>query len=153
MTTDERTVMSASPRGRLLAAVLAVPLVAGLAACENDAKKAKETASQPCPSTISQTASTALPSDVPAPNGKAYSFSSQGRTQVWFYAVDGGPDRLESLRDGYDTQLKSQGYTIEGTDQEHGAEAESQFKGPHEGTTNFRPLCTGKVVLRVKLTS
>jgi len=145
--------MSASPRVRLTAVALAVPLVVALAACENDAKKAKETASQPCSSDITQSASTALPSDVPAPNGKAYSSSNQGKTQVWFYAVDGGPDQIESLRDAYDNQLTGKGYTITHTDQEDGAEAESEFKGPHEGTTNFRPLCTGKVVLRLKLTS
>jgi hypothetical protein len=145
--------MYASPRARFVAAALAVPLVVALAACENDAKKAKAKASQQCPRTITQTASTALPNDVPAPNGNAYSSTSQGKTQVWFYAVDGGPDQLKSLRDAYDQQLTGKGYTITHTDQEDGAEAEAEFKGPHEGTTNFRPLCTGKVVLRLKLTS
>jgi len=145
--------MSATPRARIMAGALAIPLVVALAACENDEKKAKETASQPCPSSIDQTASTPLPSDVPAPNGKAYSYNNQGKTQVWFYAVDGGPDQIESLRDAYDSTLTGKGYTIKGTDAEDGAEAESEFEGAHEGTTNFRPLCTGKVVLRLKLTS
>ena len=140
--------------GRLSAAVVVVPLIVGLAACgEDDKKKASEAANAACPSSISQTASTALPSDIPSPGGNAYDYSSQGKTQVWYFAIDGSADQLPSLRDGYDTKLTGQGYKIEGSDQEAGAEAESDFSGPHDGTTNFRPLCSGKVVLRIKLTS
>ena len=146
--------MSGHANGRLTAAVIAVPLILALAACgDSDKKKASEAANAACPSSISQTASTALPSDIPSPGGNAYDYTSQGKTQVWFFAVDGSADQLPTLRDGYDTKLTAQGYKIEGTDQEEGAEAESDFSGPHEGTTNFRPLCSGKVVLRLKLTS
>jgi hypothetical protein len=146
--------MSAGPRSRMLAVALAVPLVLVLAACgDGDKEKANEAAKAACPSTISQTSSTALPSDVPTPSGTVYDYSSQGKTQVWYFALDGTADQLPSLRDNYDTQLTGKGYKIEGKDQEEGAEAESDFSGPHEGTTNFRPLCAGKVVLRLKLTS
>jgi len=145
--------MSARPRVRFIAAALAVPLVVALAACDNDEKKAKEAASAPCPSNISQTASTPLPSDVPSPGGTVYDYNSQGKTQFWFAAVDGGPDQLESLRDAYNTTLTGKGYKIEGTDQEDGAEAEAEFSGAHEGTTQFIPLCSGKVRVRIKLTS
>lgn len=143
-------------RSRVLAAAIGVPLVIGLTACsENDKKKANQVASSPCPSSISATASASLPSDVPAPagSGTAYLSSAQGKTRVWFFAVDGSPDSLSTLRDTYDDALKAKGYDIKGTDQEDGAEAESEFSGPHDGTTNFRPLCTGKVVLRLKLES
>lgn len=147
--------MSGATRSRFLAAAIAVPLVLVLAACGDDDKdKAKEAAGAACPASISQTASTALPTDVPVPSGaNTYDYSNQGKTQVWFLAIDGSPGQLASLRDAYDTQLTGKGYSIEGTDQEENAEAESDFKGPHEGTTNFRPLCSGKVVLRLKLTS
>ena len=145
--------MSAGPRGRLVAAALAVPLVFALAACDNDKDKAKEAAKAACPSTISQTASTPLPSDIPSPGGTVYEYNSQGKTQFWFVAIDGTPDQLESLRDTYNTTLTGKGYKIEGHDQEHGAEAESEFSGAHEGTTQFIPLCTGKVRVRIKINS
>lgn len=147
--------MSATISGRFIAAALAVPLVLALASCgDNAEKKAKEAAGSPCPSTISQTTTTPLPADVPVPSGgTVYDYNSQGKTQFWFAAVDGTPDRLVSLRDSYNTQLTGKGYTIEGHDQEPGAEAEAEFKGPHEGTTQFQQLCTGKVRVRIKLTS
>jgi hypothetical protein len=145
--------MSARPRGRFLAAALALPLVITLAACDNDKANAKKAAGAPCPASISQTASTPLPADVPSPGGTVYDYNSQGKTQFWFVAVDGGPDQLVSLRDSYNTQLTGKGYTIEGHDQESGAEAEAEFKGAHEGTTQFQPLCSGKVRVRIKLTS
>jgi len=145
--------MSAGPRSRFIAAALAVPIVVALAACDNDAKKAKEAASAPCPSNITQPASTPLPSDLPPPGGTVYEYNSQGKTQFWFVAVDGTPDNLTSLRDSYNTTLTGKGYKIEGTDQEKGSEAEAEFSGAHDGTTQFIPLCTGKVRIRIKTTS
>jgi len=149
--------MSAGPRGRFFAAALApclvVALVITVSACENDKQNAKKAASTPCPATISQSASTPLPADVPSPGGTVYDYNSQGKTLFWFVAVDGGPDQLVSLRDAYNSQLTGKGYTIKGHDQEPGAEAEAEFAGPHEGTTQFQPLCSGKVRVRIKLTS
>ena len=146
--------MSAGPRGRIVAAALAVPLILALAACsDGDKKKANDAAKAACPSSISQTASTALPSNVPSPGGTVYSYNRQGKTQFWFAAIDGTPDQLASLRDAYNTTLKGQGYKIGGTDQEKGAEAEAEFSGAHDGTTQFIPLCSGKVRVRIKLTS
>jgi hypothetical protein len=143
-------------RGRLTAAGVVVPLIITLAACgDDDKEKAKENASASCPTNITQTAATPLPSDVPAPTGgsSAYESESQGATKFWFFAVDGTPDDLARLRDAYDDTLKGKGYDIKGTDQEEGAEAESEFEGPHGGTTQFIPLCQGKVRVRVKLES
>lgn len=138
---------------RLAALAVAIPLVVGLAGCGDDEDKDKAAANAPCPANISKTASTQLPADVPSPGGSAYDYSNQGKTQVWYFALDGSADQLASLRDSYNTQLTGKGYKLGDQDQEEGAEAESEFSGPHEGTTNFRPLCTGKVVLRLKLTS
>ena len=147
--------MSATPSGRVIAAVLAAPLVLALASCGDNAEtKAKKAAGIPCPSSANQTSSTPLPADVPAPSGgTVYEYDSQGKTRFWFVAVAGTPDQLVSLRDAYNSQLVGKGFTIEGHDQEPGAEAESEFKGPHEGTTQFQQLCTGKVRVRIKLTS
>ena len=145
--------MSARPRSRFIAAALALPLVFALAACDNDKENANKAAKSPCPANISQQASTTLPADVPSPGGTVYEAQSQGKTQFWFAAIDGSPDQLESLRDAYNSTLTGKGYTIKGHDQEHGAEAETEFSGPHEGTTQFIPLCSGKVRVRIKLTS
>lgn len=145
--------MSVRPRGRYLAAALILPLAFALAACDSGEAKAKKAASSPCPSTISQTASTPLPANVPSPGGTVYDYNSQGKTRFWFAAIDGTQSQLASLRDAYNSTLTGKGYTINHTDQEPGAEAESEFSGPHEGTTQFIPLCTGKVRVRIKLTS
>jgi len=153
--------MTAQLRGRFLAPVLAVPLAVMLAACGGSSSGGGEqdkdagAANAACSNDISKTASTPLPTDVPAPDGASSPYESfaQGATNVWYFALDGSPSDLLSLRDAYDDTLKAQGYDIEGTDQEENAEAESEFKGAHEGTTNFRPLCKGKVNFRLKLTS
>src|SRR3954452_372564 len=153
--------MTALRRGRL-AAVAIVPLFAVLVACggsssggDQDADTDAEGGTGPCPASISETASTQPPDDVPTPDGadSAYEYFPQGATKVWNFALDGEAGDLATLRDDYNKQLEDADYEIEGTDQEENAEAEAEFKGPHEGTTNFRTLCDGKVVLRLKLTS
>jgi hypothetical protein len=154
--------MTALLRGRIAAPVLAVPLAVLLAACggsssggESGGEGEGGAADAVCPTDISRTASTAIPSDIPAPAGAGdpYESFTQGATQVWYFVLDGSPSDLPSLRDSYDDTLKSKGYEIEGTDQEENAEAESEFKGAHDGTTNFHPLCQGKVNFRLKITS
>lgn len=156
--------MTAHQRGRIIASALLAPLVVLLAACggsssggesDNGGDADAGAANATCPSDITKTASTVLPSDVPTPDGASspYEYFAQGATKVWYFALDGSPSDLPSLRDSYDNALKAKGYDIEGTDQEENAEAESEFKGAHDGTTNFRALCEGKVNFRLKLTS
>ena len=156
--------MSARLRGRFVASAVITPLFVLLAACGGSSSGGEEpggdegeagAANAACSGDISKTASTPLPSDIPLPDGAsdAYEYFAQGATKVWNVALDGTPDDLSSLRDSYDDTLKGKGYEIEDTDAEEGFEAESEFKGPHEGTTNFRPLCKGKVVLRLKVSS
>jgi hypothetical protein len=152
--------MAVPPRGRFMAAALLTPLLISLAACGGsssggDKDAGENTGTGACPSDISTPASTAVPKDVPAPAnaGAPYDYSAQGATSVWFLAIDGTADDLVSIRDAYDKALTAKGYKIENTDAEPGHEAESDFSGPHDGTTNFRPLCSGKVVFRLKLTS
>lgn len=147
--------MPTNRRARFLAGALAVPLAVALSGCGNDNKdKDKAQAGSACPTDLSGTASQQLPSDFPGLSDQTlYRFDSQGKTQVWFAAADGGPDDLAKIRDEVNDGLEAKGYEIEGTDQEEGAEAEAEFKGPHTGTINVRPLCTGKVVVRYKLES
>ena len=149
--------MSAFPRGRLVAAALLSPLVLALAACggSSEGEPEGEGGTGACPDSISQAASTQPPDDVPAPEGadSAYDYFEQGATQVWFFALDGEAGDLVSVRDAYDDTLAGADYEIEDTDQEEGHEAESEFRGPHEGTVNVRTLCDGKVALRLKLIS
>src|SRR4051794_25265819 len=156
---DERNLMAARLRGRIVATAVTAPLFIVLAGCGGSSsggdKDAGENPPATCPSGLDQPAATQPPSDVPTPEGadSAYEYFPQGATKVWNYSLDETPDDLATLRDSYDDALKSKGYEIEGTDQEEGHEAESEFKGAHEGTTNFRVLCDGKVVFRLKLTS
>ena len=151
--------MSARGRGRFWTAAVVTPLLVVLAACGGSSEgEDEEEEGGPigaCQSNITETASTQLPDDVPTPEGadSAYEYFAQGATKVWNFALDGESGDLVTLRDAYDDQLESAGYEIEGTDAEEGFEAESEFNGPHEGTTNLRPLCEGKVVLRLKLSS
>jgi hypothetical protein len=146
--------MSHTKGVRVGALSVAVPLLLTLAACsDGDKGKAAAAAKNVCPSSIANSVSTQLPSDLPGPGGTAYDYSNQGKTQVWFYAVDGTVDQLVSMRDSYDNTLTGKGYTIPHTDQEAGIEAESEFAGPHDGTALFQVLCTGKLKVRVKITS
>ena len=130
--------------------VVLVAVLLAASACSGSSDKATpQSTAAPCP-TAGPTASTALPSNVPAIDGTPYDYSAQGKT--WFYSVSGSGTDLPALRDAYDAKLTAAGYKILNTDQEAGAESESAFAGPHSGTTNFRPLCDGKVVFRLKLT-
>lgn len=139
----------------VLAVAAVAALAAGTAGCgDNGKEQAKANASQSCPADIGGSPQTPLPSDVPQlPGEHVYSSASQGATKVWFGAVDGSPDTLTQIRDQVTKALKGNGYTIKGTDQEAGAEAEAEFAGAHDGTLQVIPLCSGKVRLRYKLES
>ena len=94
-----------------------------------------------------------LPSGIPVPrHAVIYNYGALGKTRVWFLSVPGSTATLQTLRNNYDSTLTARGYRIEGTDQEAGHEAESEFEGSHAGTTNFRGLCTGRDQFRLKLT-
>jgi hypothetical protein len=149
--------MTALRRGRF-AAVALVPVFALLVACggsDDGDDEEGEGGTGPCPASISETASTQPPDDIPTPEGadSAYEYFPQGATKVWNFALDGEAGDLVSLRDSYNEQLEGADYEIEGTDAEENAEAEAEFNGPHEGTTLFRTLCDGKVLMRLKLLS
>lgn len=134
--------------------LVALPLA--LAACggEDEEKEKKGLASATCGSDIEGTASKALPSDLPGADGqKVYSYTSQGKTEVWFATTSGGLDDLVSTRDAIADKLKNAGYTIKGTDQEEDAEAEAEFGGKHEGSIQVQPICKDTLRIRYKIES
>jgi hypothetical protein len=142
-----------SPGRQAAAVAVALLSVAGVTAgCDNDAAQAKQAAKASCGSDIGGVAKQQPPSDVPAPSGaaKAYSHLAQGETQYYYFALSGGPSSLTQQRDAYDQALQSRGYKIDGTDQESGIEAESDFSGPHDGHTQWRNLCSGHIRLQLQ---
>ncbi|HVT64308.1 MAG TPA: hypothetical protein VHD81_04080 [Mycobacteriales bacterium] len=155
--------MSRALHLRVLGGLTAAALTVVLAGCGDDKDKDKDAdhdadssaaqADAACPDDISTAVKTALPTDVPNPGGVAYDYESQGKTRIWFFALDGSPDSLSKIRDTYDTTLTGKGYKIGDTDQEEESEAEAEFDGPHDGTVNVRNLCEGKAVLRLTLHS
>ena len=142
-------------RSRKLTAVLiALPLAASLAACDKDAQDAKAKSEKPCGTDFSGTPSTAFPSDLPGLDGQTvYSYQSQGKTQDWFATVDGTRDDIVKTRDAVNDKLKGANYTIKGTDQEKGIEAESEYAGPHEGSIQVQVACSGKLRVRYRVES
>lgn len=143
---------------KALAALAALPLLLGVAACSEEDKDkagAARVAATPCPDGLdTDRAAEELPPDFPSLSGaRLYRLESQGKTKIWYATLDGGTDDLVPVRDRIVDGLKGKGYDIEGTDQEQGAEAEAEFKGPHEGTVRTRPLCDGHVEIRYKLES
>ena len=139
---------------RVKAALIALPLALTLAACDKDAKEAKENSTKPCGSEFSGTPGTAFPSDVPGLDGQTvYGYQSQGKTQDWFATVDGTRDDIVKTRDAVNDKLKGASYTIKGTDQEKGIEAESEFRGKHEGSIQVQVACEGKLRIRYRLES
>ncbi len=97
-------------------------------------------------------APTALPFGLPATDGEVVlNVTSQGSTTVAFARVDGGRDRIVEVRDDVLADLTAAGYTVVGTDQEPGYEAEAEVTGPREGTIKVSPLCSGLLEVRYAL--
>lgn len=146
--------MRVSRSHRLVAlGVLALVTAAGCSEAEEKAARARTVAA--CPDGLdTNSVSEQLPSDFPTLSGsRLYRLETLGKTRIWFATLDGGAEDIVPVRDRIVGALKDQGYDIEGTDQEKGAEAEAQFKGPHVGTVRTRPLCKGHVEVRYKLES
>jgi len=85
------------------------------------------------------------------PDQKLLRVQTQGRTTVVFASTAGGRGDLIEVRDRVLTALKTQQFSVAGTDQEPGFEAEAQIAGPSEGTVRVTPLCTGRIQVRYKL--
>jgi hypothetical protein len=139
----------------VLSVVVVVALAAGgFAVFEYFERHDKvENASRPCGDLLSPSASTTLPAGLAfaVPSGRTLlDVSSQGKTVIVTVLVKGDRDDLVDLRDEAVEDLKRQGYTARGTDQEPTYEAEGEFSGKAEGTINVQPLCEGYDKIRYK---
>jgi len=93
-----------------------------------------------------------LPLGLPGTEGETVlSTAEQGRTLVAFAKIAGGRDDIVSTRDRILTDLGTAGYTVVGTDQEPGYEAEAELGGTHEGTLKVSPLCEALLEVRYKI--
>lgn len=94
----------------------------------------------------------ALPLSLPlSSGGRVLDVATQGRTVVAFASVPGGRGDIVRVRDGVLSDLRGAGYTVAGTDQEPGYEAEAELAGVHEGTLKVSPLCAGLLQVRYKI--
>ena len=74
-----------------------------------------------------------------------------GRTVVAFASLPGRRGDIVQVRDAVLADLRGAGYTVAGTDQEPGYEAEAELAGTHEGTLKVSPLCAGLLEVRYKI--
>lgn len=131
-----------------------IPLLVLTGCGEDEAEEAASAASSDCPAELTAEPASAPPADLPITEGlTVYRSDAQGSTTVFFAVADGASTELVDVRDRVTDSLEGAGYEIEGRDQEEGAEAEAEFAGPHSGTVQVRPICTGRLVIRYKLTS
>ncbi|MDQ1687036.1 MAG: hypothetical protein QOK42_11 [Frankiaceae bacterium] len=139
---------------KFLAVLVALPLALSLASCDKDAENAKKNSTKACGSEFSGTPSKPFPSDLQGPSDQTvYGYQSQGKTQDWFATTAGTTDTIVSVRDAVADKLKGAGYTIKGTDQEKGIEAEAEYAGPHEGSIQVQVACEGKLRIRYRVES
>lgn len=77
--------------------------------------------------------------------------AEQGATTVAFTRVPGGREDIVEVRDRVLADLARAGYTVEGTDQEPGFEAEAELGGTRPGSLKVSPLCEGYLEVRYKI--
>jgi hypothetical protein len=93
-----------------------------------------------------------LPVGLPLTSGgTVLRVAAQGRTVVAFASLPGGRGDIVQVRDAVLADLRGAGYTVAGTDQEPGYEAEAELAGTHEGTLKVSPLCAGLLEVRYKI--
>ncbi len=94
----------------------------------------------------------ALPLGLPmTAGGKVLQVTSQGRTVISFASLPGRRGDIVQVRDAVLADLRGAGYSVAGTDQEPGYEAEAELAGTHEGTLKVAPLCAGLLQVRYKI--
>lgn len=93
-----------------------------------------------------------LPLGLPLTDGeKVLKVATQGATTVAFASEPGGRDDIVAVRDKVLADLAKVGYTVVGTDQEPGYEAEAELAGTHPGSVKVSPLCEGLLEVRYKI--
>ena len=132
---------------RGVALVLAAGVVAG---CGGGSTKASQ--EEPCGSRDTPAAGATAPAALRLPpEQKLLRVQTQGKTVVAFASTDGGRDDIVTVRDAVLEKLKAQGFTVVGTDQEPGYEAEAEVSGTADGTVRVTPLCEGRLEVRYKI--
>jgi hypothetical protein len=143
-----------------MAMVVVALLAAGCGSTSNNDARATPTpgvataASEPCSQVgdITGAPQAKVPSGVEFPDG-AHVYQSQGpfgKTTRFFAAATGTPDDLPRVRDDAAKLLVQNGYKLNATDQEAGAEAEAHLAGSggHLLDVQVISLCRGKVRIR-----
>lgn len=93
-----------------------------------------------------------LPLGLPLTRGeKVLRVAEQGKTTVAWASEPGGRDDIVEVRDQVLRDLAGAGYTVVGTDQEPGYEAEAELAGTHPGSVKVSPLCEGLLEVRYKI--
>lgn len=140
-------------RVALALVVLAVLAVVGFRVFEHfDQAGIKKDATRACGDLDTPTGGATVPARLTLPAGqKLLRVQTQGKTTVVFTSAAGGRDDILSVRESVLTALKSQGYTVKGTDQEPGIEAEAELEGTAAGTLRVKPLCTDRLEIRYKI--
>lgn len=137
-----------------LVGVLSVS-VAGFVVFEQFERKGLVTASERACSGQDQPeagAPAVLPLDLPLTEGeKVLRVATQGATTVAFASEPGGREDIVAVRDKVLADLATAGYTVVGTDQEPGYEAEAELAGTHPGSLKVSPLCEGLLEVRYKI--
>jgi hypothetical protein len=137
-------------RSALVAVVVAPTLALALAACGDDGDKKLEAAAvATCGALPTADPSATLPTGFPAVPGQVlYMPASAGKTTVVHGLVTGTANDPTTTRDEVVTLLKAAGYTIDGTDQEAGREADADFSGPNKGSISVHPYCLGHLDIK-----
>mgnify|MGYP003296805668 CR=1 FL=1 len=109
-------------------------------------------ASEPCGTLDTPESGATLPVGLALPTGqKLLRVQKQGKTTVAFASTAGGRDDIVRVRDEVLDLLKASGFTVKGTDQEPGYEAEAELSGVVDGTIRVKPLCTDRLEVRYKI--
>ena len=109
-------------------------------------------AEEPCGTLDTPEAGATLPAALKLPaDQKLLRVQTQGKTTVAFASTAGGRDDIVAVRDRVLDLLKGRGFTVKGTDQEQGYEAEAELSGVVDGTIRVKPLCTGRMEIRYKI--
>lgn len=144
-----------STAGRVVVAVVVLALLGGLGFYlfeRNERSGIASKASEPCATLDTPESGATLPTGLALPPGqKLLRVQTQGKTSVAFASTAGGRDDIVKVRDDVLTLLKAAGFTVKGTDQEPGYEAEAEVSGPAEGTVRVKPLCEGRLEVRYKI--
>lgn len=139
----------------IIVVVLAVLAVVGFRVFEHfEQGGIKQDAGRACGGldTPAASASASLPPGLTLPAGqKVLRVQTQGKTTVVTASTAGNRTDILPVRDAILTALRGQGFTVKGTDQEPGIEAEAQIAGTATGTVRVKPLCTDRLEVRYKI--